>query len=408
LTSDMAPAQAAAVDRAATRGAVSMRWAWIVAVLVLVTSVAAAVNQYKVPSLLPLLMKSFSLDLSAAGWLVSVFSITGVILALPSGLIVHRLGARRTGLAALGLVAVGSFIGSLGLGFWVLVLTRVIEGAGLGLISVSGPALIAEWFPPARRGAPMGLYAIWVPLGAVISFNIVPVLLGANGWGLAWVGGGAIALAGFAAYYFVARSPAAVTEEADDENVPGIRALFANRDIWLLSASFACSSFAMGVVPNFYVTFLVQERGWTLDAGAGMTGLRMAAFLISCPVAGLIADRIGSWRLVYTIPVIITTFAWPFLFTVDSWQIPALLVVTGLLGGAFPTASFGAVPEVMRSPKLVGVGMAILTMGLAVANVVAPIVFGALVEAVGWVAAGWVLVPVTIVGIVLGWMVRVR
>jgi MFS family permease len=406
--SDLVPAVNAAEERAAARGAVSMRWAWIVVVMVLLTSVAASANQYKVPSLLPLLMKSFSLDLSAAGWLVSVFSITGIILALPAGLIVHRLGARATGVIALALVAGGSIAGALGLGFWALVVTRIVEGAGLALIAVAGPALIAEWFPPAKRGAPIGLYAIWVPLGAVLSFNVVPGLLGTNGWELAWVGGAAISLAGLVAYFLLARSPAVNSEELEGEEAPGIRLLFANSDIWLLSASFACSAFVMGVVPNFYATFLVQERGWTLDAGAGMTGLRMAAFLVSCPVSGLIADRIGSWRMVLVLPALVTALAWPFLFTVDGWQMPALLVVTGLLGGAFPTAAFGAVPEIMRNPRLIGVGMAILTMGLAVANVVAPITFGYLVEAVGWATAGWVLVPLTLIGAWLSWRIRIR
>jgi MFS family permease len=391
-----------------TAAPVSYRRAWIVALVVLAAGVTAAANQYKVPALLPLLMKDFDLNLSAAGWLVSVFSITGVILALPSGLIVHRLGPRSTGIAALALITAGSVVGSLGFGLPVLVLTRIAEGAGLGLLSVSGPALIAEWFPPERRGAPMGIYAVWVPVGAMFAFDVAPGAVGSAGWELAWVGGAAISLAGLLAYYFLARSPVDALDDGLPVEAPRIRELFASRDIWLLSGAFLCSALAMGVVPNFFSTFLVSQRGWTLDAAGGMTGLRMAALLISCPLAGLVADRIGSWKLVYTIPAAGLALIWPFLFRAEGPALYGLLFATGLLGGAFPTAAFGAVPEIMRDKRLVGVGLSIMTLGLAVANVLSPIIFGHLIELIGWDASAMLLVPVTLAGIVLGWKVRIR
>ena len=387
--------------------AAPLRRAWVVAIVVLAASVAAAYNQYIVPALLPTLMDSFRLDLAGGGWLVSIFSITSVILALPSGLILHHLGGRATGILALGLIVAGCALGSLGFGLAMFIASRVAEGAGLGLISVVAPAVIAEWFPPERRGAPMGLYAIWVPVGAIFSFNVAPGLAAAGGWEIAWVFGGVMALAGLVAYVVLVRSPAR-SLGAEVVTAPGLRTLFANRDIWLLSGSFACTAFAMGVVPNFYATYLVSERGWALEPSAGVIGLRMAAILVSCPLAGLVADRIGSWKLVYTIPTLCTVAVWPFLFSVDGLAIPALLIVTGLLGGAFPTAAYGAVQEIMNDRRLFGVGMAILTFGLAVANVVGPIVFGRLVEMVGWTEAGLLLVPVTLAGVALGWAIKVR
>jgi MFS family permease len=70
--------------------------------VVFLASAAAPLNQFKVPPMMPPLMESFQLDLSMAGLLISVFAVTGFILALPAGLILQRLGPKAAGLIAAG------------------------------------------------------------------------------------------------------------------------------------------------------------------------------------------------------------------------------------------------------------------------------------------------------------------
>src|SRR5262245_33977733 len=96
-------------DKRANEAATSVaRYAWVVLIVVFLASVAAPLNQFKVPPLMPVLMKAFSLNLSQAGWLMSIFALTGLILALPAGLILGRIGAKVTGLIALACVVAGA------------------------------------------------------------------------------------------------------------------------------------------------------------------------------------------------------------------------------------------------------------------------------------------------------------
>jgi hypothetical protein len=39
---------------------------------------------------------------------------------------------------------------------------------------------------------------------------------------------------------------------------------------------------------------------------------------------------------------------------------------------------------------------------------IAPVLFGKLVESVGWVVAGYRLIPIALVGFAAGWLVKVR
>jgi MFS family permease len=118
--------------------------------VVFLASAAAPLNQFKVPPMMPLLMESFQLDLSMAGLLMSIFAVTGFILALPAGFIPQRLGPKAAGLIAAGCTVIGAVVGALSSSTGLLLASRAIEGIGIGLIAVVAPAIVGMWFLAER------------------------------------------------------------------------------------------------------------------------------------------------------------------------------------------------------------------------------------------------------------------
>ena len=98
---------------AAKRQANRAVMAWLTLVVLLLFSIAAPLNQFKVPPIIPVLMASLGLSVSGAGMLMSVYAVTGLILAIPSGFILQRVGFRITGLIAGGSIVIGSVLGAL-------------------------------------------------------------------------------------------------------------------------------------------------------------------------------------------------------------------------------------------------------------------------------------------------------
>jgi predicted MFS family arabinose efflux permease len=88
-------------------------------------------------------MDAFGLSVGRAGLLMSVFAVTGLILALPAGFIFQKLGYRITGLLAVGSVIVGASIGALSTSTGMMLISRVIEGVGTSFMAVVAPAVIA-------------------------------------------------------------------------------------------------------------------------------------------------------------------------------------------------------------------------------------------------------------------------
>ena len=69
--------------------------AWSASFSVILCSIAIAVLQNKVVPCLDAIQAEFSLSNAAGGWLSSIFSVTGIIMAFPAALIVDRFGVKR-------------------------------------------------------------------------------------------------------------------------------------------------------------------------------------------------------------------------------------------------------------------------------------------------------------------------
>jgi MFS family permease len=387
-------------------------YAWVILLVAFLASVAAPLESIQSATVMPVLMEAFPVESNQAGMLMSVFALTGLILALPAGIIIQKLGPKVAGLIAVGSLAVGSTAGS-GFGTAGLMLfSRVIEGVGMGLIAVVAPASITMWFPREKQGVPMGLWATWVPVGSLIMYNLAPWLATTFGWQAVWWFGAGFAVITFVLYGLLMRTPPTASSPrqsgAAAPTPPKLSEGLANRDIWLLAVHFSCFAGAFLAFGTFFPTFLATERGYDLGQAAFIASLSTMVILFSAPLAGWVSDQIGSRKLVYTVPFILTALMFLLPFRLFGWQIYVFLIVQGLMVGAIPTATFAAVPEVMNKPQLAGIGMAILMTGQNLGMFVGPAVFGGLIESIGWVTAGILLIPVCAVGIIAGWLVRVR
>ena len=276
-------------------------------------------------------------------------------------------------------------------------------------MGVVAPATIAMWFPLARQGMPMGIWATWVPVGNLIMFILAPVLVVSIGWQAIWWVGAIYALVMLFIYgSLVCQRPALQEDLPLSAELFQLDKTLANRDIWLLSLAFACFTLVMMSIGTYYPTYLNMTLGYTLGQAALISSIATIMLLISAPMAGWISDRIGSRRLIFSLPFLVIGLLCLFPLRVTGWQIVAFVIVQGLVGGVIPTATLVAAPEVMRKPELAGMGLAVVLVGQNLGQLLGPIVFGQLVDQIGWVYAGYMLNPVCLLGFVSGWFVRIR
>jgi predicted MFS family arabinose efflux permease len=420
----------------AHEGAATRVSPWLVLAAAFFVSVVAVMAQFAVPPLMPVLMDAFRIDISRASSLMSVFSITGLLLALPAGLVLGRFGALVTGLVAAGSVVVGSVIAATAPDFGVLLAGRAVQGIGTGLIGVVAPAVVAAAFPPERRGAPMGVWAMWVPVGALLMYVAGPSLALAGGWQMVWWVTAGLAAAALAAWVLVlgaaglqggpggeAAAPRSSTGAgtAGLQGGPGpgassatrgaladLRLGLSGRDIWLLVVMFALFATASGAANTFIATFLTEERGYDVAGAAAVSGLAMAGMAVGSVLSGFASDRLGSRRLVYCAALLISAPMLVLPYVLGGPAIAVSLFVFGVFMGAVPAAIFASVPEVVPHPGLAGAGMAGIMLGQNAGFVLGPVLFAALLPSLGWAGTAAASGVVVAASAVVGWRVHAR
>ncbi len=394
--------------RNGARGATSTT-AWLILAVLLLFSIAAPLNQFKVPPIMPILMQALNLSVSGAGMLMSVFAITGLILALPSGFILQRTGFRTTGIIAGGSMVLGAAVGALSKDNTTLLLSRVIEGVGTGFMAVLAPALIAQWFAAEKRGTAMGIWSAWVPVGTAAMLIVAPALAQSAGWPAVWWVGAAYAAVMTIIYLLVVRPAPAVAGHAPSAPARAMPASpLRNRKIWLLAGAFGAFNAAVIGFATYMPTFLTTERGTPLAQAAVLAGIPTLVTIISAPAGGLLSDRMGSRKKLFVFGLACSIILLPLTHVMSNAALVALLVVTGLALGLIPTNIFSAAVEAAGDERLGGLAMAVIMVGQNAGMLIGPVIFGALAEGPGWPVAFASLGVMAAFGLLCGWLARVR
>ena len=394
------------------RGTRSAATAWLILAVLLLFSIAAPLNQFKVPPIVPILMDALGLSVSSAGLLMSVYAITGLILALPAGLIYQRAGARVTGILAGGSIVLGAALGALSQSMGGLLASRVIEGIGTSFMAVLAPAIIAQWFADRQRGTAMGIWAAWVPIGTAAMLILAPWIAQAAGWRAVWWLGAGYALVITLIYLLFVRQPSQAPGPLSNTPAagPAIKPaqVLRNRDIWLLAATFAAFNAAVIGLATYMPTFLTTERGLALGPAALLSSVSTLITIFSAPAGGILSDRIGSRKTPYLVGLALSVILLPLTGALSVGWLIVLVVITGLVIGMIPTTIFAAAVEQAGDQRLGGMAMAVIMVGQNGGMLLGPLVFGALAEGSGWPAAFASLAVMSALGLLAGWLARVR
>jgi len=392
-------------------------YAWVVLFAVYMATLAAPLNQMKVPPVMPILRESFDLGYSGAGMLMSIFSILGFVLAIPAGFILQRIGIKKTGLISVAAVLLGSVLGALSGTTVMLFASRFVEGAGMGLIMVAAPAALSLWFPAERRGLPMGLWASCVGIGNIAALNLAPALAAASGWRAVWWAGAIVAALAFVLFIVLFRLPREgevsgmeppVSSKSGPEEPSGVRAVMTNGSNWMISIAFMVFNLVVMAISTFYPDYLNTVRNYSLARASFITSLIMLVAIFAGPLGGYVSDRLGKRKVLIVYPFIMMALVFLFPFTATGWMIPALMIFFGIVAGPIAPVSLAAVPEIMPSPKLVGVGLGVVILGQNVGMLIGPTLFGFLVEQTSWAMAGYLMIPICAVAILCASLAKIR
>src|SRR5688572_26156225 len=124
----------------------------------------------------PLLMERLAIGNAELGILIGLFSLPGVVLALPGGLLGQAVGDRRLVLIGLVLMMLGSALIGTATAFEVAVAGRLLAAIGAVLLNVLGTKLVADWFAGRELVWAMSIFVNAWPVGNGLALLTLPTI----------------------------------------------------------------------------------------------------------------------------------------------------------------------------------------------------------------------------------------
>jgi len=120
-----------------------------------------------VSPILPTYAESFQVSYTLVGFVISSFALTRVFLDIPAGLLSRRHDKKMIMILGLTLIVISSIMAGIASTYIVLVIARMIEGAGSALYVTSATVFLAQISGKEKRGQWMSLYSGMLLLGSI-------------------------------------------------------------------------------------------------------------------------------------------------------------------------------------------------------------------------------------------------
>lgn len=381
-----------------------------VGIVLLVAGVAVAMIQYKVPTIMAPLMAQFSLDAQTASWLMSVFTLASIVMAIPSGMLAKRFGAKTMMVVACGIAVAGSVVGLFASMAPLLVVSRAIEGAALTILTTCGPLVVRQCVRPDKIGVAMGVWGIWGCVGSTVAAVLVPTLFETAGFSGLWTAFAVVAALAAVLVLVAIRVPKVPNgDEAPSLPLAAVCKALVRRDTLLFFAGFAAFNVCLLAVLT-YVPTILQMQGFDPTLSGLISTAPMLLSVVSSPLFGAVSDRLGRTKPLLVASMLVMGPCTFLLYTQTGALLWVAVCVMGLVGmggiGMFLSGYANLVPDPALAAGSMGVMILVQGVGQFLGSYLVQMLLGA--QLTQWLFAGGVLMALGLAGTAALLLCRLR
>jgi MFS transporter, FSR family, fosmidomycin resistance protein len=382
----------------------------------IVVGVCAAhfVSHYYILILAPLFLfvrEEYGVTYTELGLALTAFNVVSAVLQTPAGFLVDRIGARLVLIVGLVIGAVAFAVAGLVNSFWVFVAMFAVAGIGNTVYHPADYALLSQHVPAERIGRVYSFHTFAGMLGNAVAPASLLFLQTLVGWRGAFVAAGVLGLTvalGLALQGNGPNGPAPAAAKPSQDAAPaavGWRLLLSTPILSNL-VFFMLISMVCGGVYNFTVAAL----GTAFGTAPAIANTALSAMLLMSAIGvlagGVLVGRTSRHALVAVVGLIVIA-AMTFLIGLGDPGIAALILimaVSGFFQGIIMPSRDMIVREV-TPPGAFGTVFGFVTNGFSIAGMVAPLIYGQLMDhghprAIFFVASACALL--SIVAVVFG------
>lgn len=139
-------------------------------------------NQTLITPALPSIMVEMSVDAATAQWLTTGFTLVNAIMIPITAYLIDRYATRSLFTVSMAIFTLGSALAGWGPNFAVLLIGRLLQAAGAGILMPMVMTVLMLTFPPERRGSAMGLFGIVIAFAPAIGPSAAGFVIDVYNW----------------------------------------------------------------------------------------------------------------------------------------------------------------------------------------------------------------------------------
>ena len=367
-------------------------------------------NMVRMPAL-SLFAESLGASPERIGLIVSVSTLTGVLLKLPSGALSDIYGRRfllRIGVVAFGLPPfLYPFITDLD----ALTALRFLHGLATAIFAPSALATVAELYRE-RRGAALGTYTACTQSGSLLGPFLGGYLIYAAGFDTAFVTAGIFGCIGMVLFYSLHLDVAVPQRKEQGTAVvlsemwKGFAAVAKNNKVLITSMTDAAKMIANGALMAF-----LPLCGVSAGLNPGEVGLlfsvQAGTSFFAKPIMGRISDRVGRQPLII-LGLLICAGTFVCIPHVAMFAVLLLLSAGFGFGEAIVSSSSSALVADSSEFKTLGAGMGMQGTIMDIGHASGPLLAGLLIANLSYPMAFAVIAGIQLVAAAVFWVTMKR
>lgn len=386
-----------------------------IAMLVIMTIATAAISftMFKFPPIMKYVMMSYNVDTGLMGLLMSSTNIIGFVFAVAIGYMNRSCPPKWTGMAGFLIMAVANVLAMNTSNFIVLIVSRVIEGAGMGILSNLTVALVVAYFDGARATA-TAIVNAGMTAGQVIHYNLSVRLAERTG-----------SLKGMYTYIIVTfvvlavvmlvflwREPSMAAfnpmpkTDATAENKAKKAEVLKNKSLWMVAIGMFIFNIVMISFNNYVPTFLQDAKGLDSVTASTLTSVSSTIRTFVMIALGILADRIHSKRK----PAIASFVGICVMYLLLAWLPGNLIMVYIVLAAVVPASvtvtSYSCYPDIFGDPSYTPVAHGVVQTTARLAMLIGSTLVGYLIKFLGYTGTIYVIAPLALVAAVCWYLAK--
>ena len=381
----------------------SEKYMWAIVGILLSAQLVMSMGAYAWGPLAPFFRQDFHVTCTQIGMITSAIYLSATIIALPSGFLVDKLGAKIVLVFCLSIMGFSFCIMPLARSFSIIIICSAASGIGYGMINQVSIKGIMYWCTSRTRATAMGIKQAGVTIGGAVVAILLPAMTVAFGWKTGVLAIGLImllmAVAVFIFYREHPESHAPVSAAAKVKRTDtSLLKTLSNPVLFTIIALIPLMTFNQICVTTFWVLYLKEALNFSINTAGLCLTIAMVSGTVGRIWWGIASDRffdgdrlmpliilsiVGAVSIFFfgIISVKTSLYVFYFLsalvgFTIVGWN-GVYITLAGELAG---TELAGSITGIIATAGYIGL-------------VAGPIGFGYMVDKINYFT-GWLCLPV--------------